>query len=135
MAIFVLTDAKVTVNTVNLSDHDVSVTLDLKADTQDLTAFGATWKTNKPGLKSGSGTLEYNQDFATSSVDATLWAALGASVAFTAKGTSGANSTTNPEYQFNAVITDYQVFGQKVGEAARARVNFTIDGAVTRATS
>ena len=40
MATFVFTDASVTINSVDLSDHVRSVTLDLSAEEQDDTAMG-----------------------------------------------------------------------------------------------
>ena len=49
MAKFVLTDASVTINSVDLSDHVASVTLDITADEVEETAFGQTFKSRLGG--------------------------------------------------------------------------------------
>lgn len=135
MAILVLTNAKVVVNTVDLSDHCRQVSIEMAADTVDATAMGATWKANKASLKSATFSIEFNQDYASGSVDGTLFAALGTSVAITGKPVNTTTSTTNPEYQFNGIINKYEGFGQKVGELDIATVSGVVDGAITRATS
>ena len=68
MAKIVLTDAKVTINSVNLSDHIASVTLDTKTDVVETTAFSNTAKTRVAGLQDHSVTLEFHQDYAASNV-------------------------------------------------------------------
>ena len=54
MAKFVLTDASVTLNSVDLSDHVASVTLDITADEIMTTAMGDTFQSRTGGLKSGT---------------------------------------------------------------------------------
>ena len=68
MATFVFTDASVTINSVDLSDHVRSVTLDITAEEQDDTAMGATFRSRKGGLKEGSLSLEFNSDFAAAGI-------------------------------------------------------------------
>ena len=72
MAKFVLTDASVTLNSVDLSDHVASVTLDITADEIVTTAMGDTFQSRTGGLKDGTLSIEFQQDFAASEVDATL---------------------------------------------------------------
>ena len=43
MAKFVLTDASLVINSVDLSDHVASVTLELNSEEIDTTAFGSTF--------------------------------------------------------------------------------------------
>ena len=73
MAKFVATDYKVTINGTNLSTSLASVELPIEIDEQETTAFGSEWRTRIAGLKSGSITLEFHQDFGAGSIDATLW--------------------------------------------------------------
>jgi len=92
LAKFVLTDASVTINSVDLSDHVASVTLDITADEIEETAFGQTFKSRLGGLKDGSLSVDFHQDFAASEVDATLWPLLGTVTTFEIKPTSDAVS-------------------------------------------
>jgi hypothetical protein len=135
MAVLALTDAKVVLNSVNLSDHVTKVTLKTSADDLETTAMGATYRARIGGLKDGELGLEFNQDFAAANVDATLFAALGTVVAFTAKATSSANSATNPEYQGSVLVNDYSPLDNGVGELAKVSVSFPTTGTITRATS
>lgn len=132
MATFVLTDATCVVNTVDLSDYVRSMTVSLSAAVVDDTNMGDTWEAKLGGRKSGTVTVEFSQDFAASQVDATLWAALGTVVAFTGKPTSGAISTTNPEYQFSVLISDYSPIDGSHGDLATTSVTWPLSGAVTR---
>ena len=64
MATFVLDNASVTLNSVNLSDHVQSVTLDITADEIVTTSMGDTFVSRTGGLKDGSLSIEFQQDFA-----------------------------------------------------------------------
>jgi hypothetical protein len=134
MAVLVLTDVKVVINSVNLSDHATSCTLSIDVDDQETTAFGTSgYKSRVGGLKDGKLDIEFNQDYAASNVDATLWAALGTVVAFTAKATSAANSATNPEYQGSVLVTQVTPIDGGVGDLAKLKVSWPTTGTITRA--
>jgi hypothetical protein len=134
MAVLVLTDVKVVINSVNLSDHATSCTLSIDVDDQETTAFGTSgYKSRVGGLKDGKLDIEFNQDYAASNVDATLWGALGTVVAFTAKATSAANSATNPEYQGFVLVTQVTPIDGGVGDLAKMKVSWPTTGAITRA--
>jgi hypothetical protein len=68
----VLTNVKLTVNSVDLSDHCSSVTLESSADEVELTAFGAGFREFAQGLKDATITASFFNDHAASSVAATL---------------------------------------------------------------
>lgn len=133
MAVLALTDAKIVINSVNLSAWVVSPSLQILADLLDSTAMGATYHARIGGLKDATFSVEFNQDFAASAPDVTLFALLGTSTAITFKATTSANSATNPEYQFNALLESYEPFGNSVGDKATTKASFRISGAVTRA--
>lgn len=136
MASFVLTDAYVSINGVNLSDHVRSVKITYKADIVDNTAMGATAHTRLPSLKDWSAEVEFNQDFAASNVDATLFPLVGASAfAVEFRPTSLAASSTNPKFTGNALLESYPPLGGKVGDLATATASLMGTGALTRATS
>ena len=135
MAKFVLTDASVTLNSVDLSDHVSSVTLEINADEIVTTAMGDTFQSRTGGLKDGTLSIEFQQDFAASEVDATLWPLLGTTTTFVVKPTSSAVSSTNPSYSGNVLITQHSPVANGVGELATMSVSFPTSGTITRATS
>lgn len=136
MAAFVLTDAEVTINSVDLSDHVMSVTLNYSGDLQEQTAMGDSTRTRLSGLKDWSFEVNFKQDFAASEVDATLFPLIGgAAIAITVKATSATTSATNPEFQGNAILESYPPLGNAIGELAQTSVTFQADGDLTRATT
>ena len=135
MAKIVLTDAKVTINSVNLSDHIASVTIDEKTDIVETTAFSNTAKTRVSGLVENSVTLEFHQDFAASNVEATIYPLLGSATTCVVTPTSSSVTTTNPSYTFSAVVSEWQPLKGTIGSLATASVTWPISGSITKATS
>ena len=135
MAKFVATDYDITIGAVDLSTSIAAATLDLSAEEQDTTAFGATYRTRIAGLKDGTLSLDFHQDFGAASVDATLFPLLGSAVAFVIKPTSGTVSATNPTYSGTALVTQYQPFASSVGDLATLSVSWSLSGPVTRSTA
>ena len=135
MAKFVLTDASVTLNSVDLSDHVSSVTLEITADEIVTTAMGDTFQSRTGGLKDGTLSIEFQQDFASSEVDTTLFPLLGTTTAFVVKPTSGSVSSTNPSYTGSVLVNSHSPVANGVGELATMSVSFPTSGTITRATS
>jgi hypothetical protein len=139
MARIVLTDAKVTINGVNLSDHIASVTISETNDVVETTAFSSTAaKTRVAGLKDNSVTLEFHQDFAANNVEATINGSpslVGTVTAIVVTPTSSSVSATNPSYSFNALVAEWTPLSAAVGELSTASVSWPISGAITKATS
>ena len=135
MAKFVATDYNITIGGSDFSSSIASLSLDIEVDEQETTAFGSTFRSRIGGLKNATCTIDFHQDFAASSVDSTLFAALGTNVAIVLKPTSAAVGATNPTYSFNALVTQTQPFNSSVGDLATVSVTWPVDGAVTRATS
>lgn len=135
MAVFVLTDAAVTINSVDLSGKVRKATLKTSAEDKDSTAMGATYKARAGGLKDWELTLEFNSDFAAAQVDATLWPLLGTNSTVTAKATSAANSATNPQYSGSALLKEYSPIDGAVGDMATATASFAGAGTLSRLTS
>lgn len=143
MARIVLTDVEVTFQAAgapsptDISDHVAQVTIQSTYDVLETTAFAggnvpAAAKTRTAGLVDNSVTLEFHQDFAASSVEATIYPALGTVAAITVRPTTSAISATNPEYQFNAVVSDWTPLNGAVGELATASVTWPITGAIVK---
>ena len=137
MARIVLTNVAVIVGGVDLSNHVASVTLSTTYDVLETTAFAggnvpAAAKTRIAGLADNSVTLEFHQDFAAASVEATIYPLLGTEVAVTVAPTTGAIAADNPEYQFNALISEWTPLNGAVGELATASVTWPVSGAITK---
>lgn len=124
MAKFVLKDASVVVNSVDLSNHVSSVTVETEFDEVDLTAFGSTYREFGQGLGDATITLAVFQDFAASSVDATLWplSQSGGTFPVVVKPTSSAVGTANPSYTMTARLFSYNPIDGEVGEASTTSV-------------
>jgi len=136
MATFVYTDASVVVNSVDLSDHVKSCTLNYEAEMLDDTVMGDTTRSNMAGLLNWSIDVDFLQDFASAKVDATLFTLVGAA-AFTVvlKPTSGSVSSTNPSFTGTAVLESYPPMTGGVGDIETVSVTFRSAGTLARATS
>jgi len=137
MAVQVLTNCYVLINSVDLSDHVESVELDVDIDDVESTNFGSSgWREYQSGLKKGTIKITFQQDYAPAKVDATVWAAIGTSVPFELRDTNAAVSATNPKYTGNLRVNGYpSVVGGKVGELGKTSVTWPTTGTVSRATS
>ena len=77
MAVFVFSDAFLTVNTINLSAYVTSISVNYEKDSVETTAMGATGHVMTGGLQNLSVTVELNNDQAAASVLETLYSAVG----------------------------------------------------------
>lgn len=135
MAVFVLTDASVTVNSVDLSDYVTSVTLNYEKDSVEVTAMGATGHKFTGGLQNISLDVTFNQDFAASQVAATLDALVGTTTTVVVKPTSAAVSATNPSYTISDMyVGSTQPVAGSVGDLASMSISMT-GGTLVKATS
>ena len=136
MARIVLTDAKVTINSVNLSDHIASVTLSTSNDVVETTGFSSTAaRTRVAGLADNQVTVEFFQDFGSGLLESIVYPTIGTSAAMVIKPVAGSTTATNPSYSFNALVSEWQPLSGAVGELATASVTWPISGAITKATS
>jgi hypothetical protein len=136
MARIVLTNAKVTINSINLSDHIASVTLSTTNDVVETTGFSSTAaRTRVAGLSDNSVTLEFHQDFATSNVEQTIYPLIGTATTVVVIPVDTTVSATNPSYTFSALVAEWQPLSGAIGELATASVTWPISGAITKATS
>lgn len=151
MARLVLTNCKITINAVDLSDYITSVTLGSTFDVLETTAFGNTGdpfatpptgantpaaaKSRIAGLVDNSVALEFHQDFAASEVEATIFPLLGTTTEVVVQPVDAATSASNPTYTFMALVSEWTPLNGAVGELATASVTWPISGPVTKATS
>lgn len=135
MAKFVATDVKVTINGTNFSSNLAQVELSIESDDVETTAFGSDWRSRVGGLKQGSLTLDWHQDFGASSVDATLFPLLNTIATVVITPTSGSVSSTNPSYTGTFLVNSYSPIASSVGDLATFSVTWPASGTVTRATA
>ena len=135
MAKFAATDYKITVNGTNFSTNLNSAELSIESDDLETTAFGGDWRSRIGGLKSGSVTLSFMQDFGAASVDATLYPLLNTLATVVIVPTSSTVSATNPSYTATALVNQYSPFNSSVGDIATLSVSWPVSGTVVRATA
>jgi hypothetical protein len=135
MAKLVLTDASLTINSVALSDHANSVTLNYEIDSVETTAFGSTGHTFTGGLQNLSVEVALMQDYAATNVEATIYPLVGTTTTLVIKATSGATSATNPQYTITgAYLAAHTPVAGAVGELAMTTLSFT-GGTIAKATT
>lgn len=136
MAQLVFTDCFVSINAVNISDHVKSATLNYSAAMLDDTTMTKTTKSNKPGLLEWSLDVEVLNDYAVASIDATMFALIGAAAfPIEVRPTSAAVSTTNPKFTGNGVLATYDPINAKIGDLGTAKIAIKCAGALARATA
>jgi hypothetical protein len=120
MAIFVLTDAFVSINGVTLSDHANKVTVEDNRASVDITAFGATSVAVTKGLGDAKITVQMFQDFASGKTHATLQPLIASTtgVVIEVRATSAARSATNPAALMTGLLMNYNMIDGSVGAAS-----------------
>jgi hypothetical protein len=124
MPTLVYTDAFVSINGVDLSNHVKSVNITYEAEMLDDTVMGTSGtRSNKPGLKNWSIEASFLQDHDPGSVDETLFPLVGAPAFPVAVRPSKTNPVgpTNPEYGGNGVLETYPPLTGEVGALGTAQ--------------
>jgi hypothetical protein len=87
------------------------------------------------GLQNNSLDIDFQQDFATSNVEATVFPLVGTTTIVVIKATSDAVGATNPEYTLTGCfLAAHTPVAAAVGEMAMTSLSFT-GGVLTKATS
>ncbi|GAA2092310.1 radical SAM protein [Actinomadura alba] len=126
MSTMAFTDARVEVNSVDLSDWVTSVQLPIEYEALEDTAMGDSARSRIAGLQDSNLSINFNQDFAAAAVDATLWNARGTTITVKVRPTSAAIAATNPEYVGSYLVNQYNPFGNSVGELATVEVEWPL---------
>lgn len=133
MAKKVLTDAFVSINAVDLSDHVNQVTLNYQAELQDSTTMGADTRERLGGLKDWSLEIDFYQDFDAAEVDATLFPLVGATfTAIVREDKTAGVSATNPNYSGTGILESYPPLGGSIGEMSASSVTIQAAGTLSR---
>ncbi len=135
MSQIVLTDASVVVNSVDLSDHVTQVVMNLETSPVNITAMSDNAEKFKGGLQSNSVTIDFQQDFASGSVEATIQPLVGSTTTLVIKPTSGAVAADNPSYTFSdTYVAGHTPLNASVGDLSTSSVEFQ-GGTYAKATS
>lgn len=136
MSVILNNGVGVKINSVDLSDHVKSITLNRTFDELEVTAMGDSSHRFTKGLEASTLTLSFLSDTAAASVNATLQAAWGTTVAFSLLQTKGtAVSATNPLFSGSILVNKTTDLNGAVGDIATQDITFTVNSIVTVAST
>jgi len=132
MAKLVLTNPRVTLDAFDVSDHCASISFGTVYDLVEVTQIGDIAKKMIAGLEDNSLTLELQQDFGVSQLESVIYPNRGLLVDCTVRPVNAAISTTNPQYSFKVLISEWTPLSGSVGSLTTVNVNWPIYGAITK---
>jgi len=136
MAVFLNNKVGVKVNSVDLSDHVTSVTLNRQFDELDVTAMGDGSRKAVKGLESSSVTIDFLNDTAAANVLATLQSAWGTTVTLVLlQDKSAAVSATNVLYTMSVLVNGTQDINGATGDIGSQSVTWNCNSTVAITTS
>jgi len=136
MAKYVVTATNVTLNGSNISDSVAQASLELTAADVDVTDFGSGGFTEVVGgLKSGTVSLDFHQDYAAGAIASLLNPLLGSIATVTLKPNGTATSATNPVWTATVLVNSITPISGAVGDLATFSVSYPTSGSVTSATA
>jgi predicted secreted protein len=135
MAVYLNNTVVVTLNSVVLTDHVTSATINRTFDELEVTAMSDTNHKFVKGLESSTIQLDFLSDTAAANVNATLQAAWGTTVPITLKQTSAAVSATNPLYSTTILVNNTTDINGDVASIASQSITFTCNSPIVITTS
>jgi hypothetical protein len=137
LAKYVVTGNKVTINGTDLSSSIARAELAINVADVDTTDFGSNGYTELiGGLKSGSVSIDFHQDYAAASVEATIFPLLGSiATAVIIAGNGTAASGTTPAYTATVLVNNWNPVSGAVGDLSTVSVTWPTSGAVSKATA
>ena len=135
MAVYLNNTVVVTLNSVVLTDHCTSATINRVFDELEVTAMGDTAHKFVKGLEASTITLDFLSDTAAANVNATLQAAWGTTVPLTLKQTDDAVSAANPLYSTTILVNNTTDINGDVASIATQSITFTCNSPIVITTS
>jgi hypothetical protein len=135
MAVYLNNTVVVTLNSVVLTDHVTSATINRVFDELEVTAMGDTAHKFVKGLEASTITLDFLSDTAAANVNATLQAAWGTTVPITLKQTSAAVSASNPLYSTTILVNNTTDINGAVADIATQSITFTCNSPIVITTA
>jgi hypothetical protein len=135
MAIFMSNGVVVTLNSVVLSDHVTSATINRIFEELEVTAMGDSARKYTKGLETSTVALDFLNDTASANVLVTLQAAWGTTVPLTLKQTSAVVSAQNPLYSTTVLVNNTTDINGAVGDISTQSITFTCNSPITITTA
>jgi hypothetical protein len=135
MAVYLNNTVVVTLNSVVLTDHVTSATINRVFDELEVTAMGDTAHKFVKGLEASTITLDFLSDTAAANVNATLQAAWGTTVPITLKQTNATVSATNPLYSTTILVNNTTDINGAVADIATQSITFTCNSPIVITTA
>ena len=136
MAVFLNNKVGIKVNSVDLSDHVTSVTINRTFDELEVTSMGDQGHRYVKGLEASSVAIDFLNDTATSSVLQTLQAAWGTNVTVVIlQDKAAAVSATNPLYTMTCLINNTTDVNGTPADIASQSLTWNVSGTIAVATS
>ena len=137
MAKFVVTTNAISLNGTDISASCARAELVINASEVDTTDFGsAGWTELIGGLKSGTVSLDFHQDFGSGAVSELFQDLVGTIGTVTLiAGNGTAASATTPQYSAEVLINSFTPVAGAVGDLSTFSVSFPTTGAVSYATA
>jgi hypothetical protein len=137
MAKIVIQNPVITLAGGTVSANVAQCSIALEADDVETTSFGSAggFRERIGGLKSGTVSFDFHNDYAAGALDSILFPLLGGTAAVTVRpGGTAAIGSANPEYAFTCLVTEINPIDSAIGDLASQSVSWPITGAVTRGT-
>jgi hypothetical protein len=137
MGKYVVTGNKVSINGVDLSSSVARAELAMTVADVDVTDFGSAGYTELiGGLKSGSVSIDFHQDYAAASVEATIFPLIGSiATAVIIAGNGTAASATTPAYTATVLVNAWNPVSGAVGDLSTVSISWPTSGAISKATA
>ena len=135
MAVYMSNGVVVTLNSVVLSDHVTSATINRIFEELEITSMGDSSRKFTKGLETSTIALDFLSDTASANVNATLQAAWGTTVPLTLKQTSAVVSATNPLYSTTVLVNNTTDINGAVGDIASQSITFTCNSPIVITTA
>jgi len=141
MAKIVLTNAYVLLGDLyDISSYVTNISLSTTHDIIETTQFGDVYKTRIAGLGDNQANFEFLQDFSSTIVNPgglenVIYPLIGTAINCKIRPTGAAVSTSNPQYSFSLLISEWQPLSGSVGELSTASVFWFISGEITKTTT
>lgn len=135
MAHIVFLDPRFYIDGADLADHVTEESLTLSTDAVSDVAGGDTIETFMAGIRKAGCKISGYHDHAVGEIDATifpLWSGRTAAAFRIGADKTSAISTSNPEYQFSAIVMDYNPLAGRIGEAHKFELTLALTTDVTR---
>lgn len=136
MAKSVITSRYVSIAGTDFSASLAGASLEITANEVEKTSLGSNgWREVAAGIKSGTLTLNFMNDYAAGSVEATIYPLIGTEATVVIRTSSATVSATNPAYTAVALVTGWSPISGQVGDLDTQDVTWPITGAVSKGTA